>query len=239
MAKEKKIFVRQDKPVARDKWFTRKVDGGISLAQLAGKPAAWRGSTLANCVGGAWGAFAKREGNPDCRVGCKVGTDWPGNAKDWLRFSKEQGYETGMTPKLGAVACWDRKGGLGHVANVEKINADGSWVSSESGLNTSPYWFSKTYNAKSYRSGYTFLGFIYPIYDFVTEVTPTYKYKVGDYVKIVAAGNSRANGTGSKALGIGYKRYIINIIKGAKYPYQVGVGVATTGFYKEEALRKI
>lgn len=239
MAKEKKLFIRQEKPVARDKWFTRELDGGISKAQWLGKPLAWPGSTLGNCVGGAWGAFAKREENPNCKVGFALGTTWPDDARDWVKNSKAQGYEIGMTPKLGAVACWDRKGALGHVANVEKVYDDNSWDSSESGYNTTPYWFNKHYNSKSYRNGYTFLGFIYPKYEFVEKLEPEVKLKVGDRVQIIGTGNSNTYGTGRTAYGIRYKRYILRIIKGTKYPYQVGVGSATTGFYKEEALKKL
>lgn len=315
MTKEKRLFVPITKcPEKGDKWFTRKVDGGISLAQWLGKPQAWKGSTLNNCVGFAWGEFAWRENNPDCRVGCHKGNDFPGNAKDWLKFSKEQGYETGMTPKLGAVAVWDQKGGLGHVAMCEKTYPTSEWDSGESGYNTRPSWFSRHYNAKSYRKGYTFIGFVYPKYEYVEkldpEPTPQPKFKIGDeviingplyksanaakasgsvknkktkitlyaegtmhpynttgylgwmneediklvepapkpeptelakgdYVLITSNGNSRPDGTGTVCGGVGWKRYILSVKTGMKYPYQVGANGRTTGYYKASALKKI
>lgn len=311
--KEKKIFIPQlKKPENGDKWYTRKIDGGISLALWAGRPAAWVGSTLANCVGYSWGRFAFLENNPNCMVGCALGTDYPADAWAWYKNSKAQGYETGLTPKLGAVAVWSRAGAKGHVANVEKVYDNNEWDSSESGYNTSPVWFTRHYNYKSYRSGYTFLGFIYPKYDFIEEPEPKPepKFKIGDeviingplyrtanssqpsgsvknkktkialyaegsmhpynttgylgwmntediepvnptpqpepevlkkgdYVKIVANGNSRPDGTGNTCGGIGWKRYILSIKAGMKYPYQVGVNGITTGYYKAEALKKI
>ena len=242
MAKEKRLYIPTTKcPEKGDKWYTRKVDGGISLAQWEGKPAAWKGSTLANCVGLAWGDTARNENDPNCRIGCAKGNDYPGNAKDWLKFSKAQGYEIGFEPVLGAVAVWDKKNGLGHVGVVRKVYEPAKdWDSSESGYNTRPVWFTKHYNKNAYRNGYTFLGYILPKYDFVEDLGP--EFQVGDHVQIIAKGNARADGKGSTCRGIGYKRYIISYQEGKPYPYQVGLinpKTRTTGYYKADALKKI
>lgn len=310
--KEKKLFVRQtEKPQNGDLWYTLKKYGGYSPC-ISGNPAAWVGSDLANCVGYAWSRFAYLEGNKDCKVGCMVGNDYPSDAWAWYGNSKAQGYEVGSEPKLGAVAVWKRSGCKGHVAIVENVEENGEWDSSESGLNTSPVWFTRHYDAKSTRTGYNFIGFVYPIYEFVTEMpqpTPEPKFKVGDeviingnlyksanaakpsgsvknkktkialyaegtmhpynttgylgwmneediefvnpepqpqpelkkgdYVQIVAAGNSRPDGKGKTSGGIGWKRYILSIKEGMAYPYQVGVNKTTTGYYKAEALKKL
>lgn len=234
---EKKLFVRQTKcPEANNKWYTLKASGGVSPC-IKGKPEAWSGSALANCVGYCWGRFAYLEGNENCKVGCAVGTDYPSDAWAWYKNSKAQGYDVGDKPKLGAVAVWSRSGGKGHVAIVEKVNKDGTWESSESGYNTSPVWFTKKYNAKSQRTGYKFLGFVYPIYEFVESLDE--ELKVGDKVKIIATGNSNSYGTGRVAGGVGYTRYVKAIYKGRAYPYQVGTTYATTGFYKRKALKKL
>lgn len=238
---EKKIFVRQTRcPEDFNKWYTRKMDGGISPAQVLGKPQAWKGSTLANCVGYAWGRFASLEDNPDCKVGFLKGTTWPDDAKDWYTNSKAQGYEVGATAKLGAVAVWSKKNAQGHVAIVEHVNDDGSWESSESGYRTSPVWFTRKYQKNSYRNGYSFIGFVYPKYEFVDHLEPEHKFKVGDLVQIIARGNSRPDGKGRVSFGIGYKRYVLKIHEGQPYPYQIGSksGI-TTGYYKEEALKKL
>lgn len=310
--KEKKVFVRQtERPGNGEAWYTTKIAGGISPC-IPGKPQAWMGSVLANCVGYAWGRFAFLEENPDCKVGCAKGNSYPGDAWTWYSNSLAQSYEVGLVPKLGAVAVWKRTGSKGHVAIVEHVNDDNSWESSESGYNTSPAWFTRTYSSKSARSGYVFLGFVYPKFDFVERIEPTpepkfkvgdevivngslYRtanaskpagsvknkktkitryadgtmhpynttgdlgwmneediepvnpepqpepetFKVGDKVKITGTGNSRPDGTGSTCGGVGWKRYILSIKAGMKYPYQIGVNGRTTGYYQASSLKKI
>ena len=232
---EKKEFIRQTAcPEKGNIWYTRKAELGVSPC-IKGSPQAWEGSTLANCVGYAWGRFASMEGNKKCKVGCALGNDYPSDAWAWYKNSIAQGYQTGDKPVLGAVAVWSRTGAKGHVAIVEHVNADGTWESSESGLNTTPVWFTKTYNAKSTRTGFKFLGFVYPKYEYYEKVP----LKVGDTVRILATGNANSYGTGRVAGGIGYRRKIKNIYTGRKYPYQVGTATSTTGFYQEKALKKI
>ena len=60
----------------------------------------------------------------------------------------------------------------------------------------------------------------------------------GDKVKIVGTGNGNSAGTANTAYGIGWTRVILRIWEGRAYPYQVGDGTGTTGFYKAEALEK-
>lgn len=62
--------------------------------------------------------------------------------------------------------------------------------------------------------------------------------KVGDKVRIIGAGSAGMNG-GKTAYGIGWERKILKIWNGKKYPYQVGDNTGTTGYYKENALKKI
>ena len=61
---------------------------------------------------------------------------------------------------------------------------------------------------------------------------------VGDTVKIIGTGNGSSYGTSNTAYGIGWTRQILKIWEGRAYPYQVGNGSGTTGFYKAEALQK-
>lgn len=73
----------------------------------------------------------------------------------------------------------------------------------------------------------------------VNEILQEQKtFKVGDSVKIIAAGNSQSNGKGKVAGGIGWIRTIKRIYKDRAYPYQVGDNSGTTGFYKGNALKK-
>lgn len=64
-------------------------------------------------------------------------------------------------------------------------------------------------------------------------------FKIGDKVKIMASGNASSLGNGSKAYGLGWTRKVMNIYPNRPYPYQVGDGRFTTGFYKKEALKKV
>ena len=118
------------------------------------------GYGLPNCTCYAWGRFweiADTTGD---------GTNKPtlptGDAGTW--FPNVTGYQTGSTPKLGAVICWAKPGEAGHVAIVEKINEDGSIVTSESGWGASSIFWTKTRaNDGNWgaSSAYVFQGFIY------------------------------------------------------------------------------
>ena len=55
---------------------------------------------------------------------------WNGNAGDWFGAAQALGWPTGTTPQPGAImVTWESW--YGHVAYVESVNADGSWVVSE------------------------------------------------------------------------------------------------------------
>lgn len=67
---------------------------------------------------------------------------------------------------------------------------------------------------------------------------PAPRLNEGDTVKIISTGNGSSYGTSNTAYGIGWTRTILKIWKDRPYPYQVGSGNVTTGFYKAEALQK-
>jgi len=55
---------------------------------------------------------------------------WLGDAWAWYGNAQGMGYPTGSKPLVGAVmVTWESP--IGHVAYVESVNADGSWVVSE------------------------------------------------------------------------------------------------------------
>lgn len=75
-----------------------------------------------------------------------------GNAGyNWISAAQAAGKTTGTTPQAGAVAVMD-----GHVAYVESVNADGSYVVSEMGWN----YQAGNYNQRTVQPG-AFGGFIY------------------------------------------------------------------------------
>lgn len=75
-----------------------------------------------------------------------------GNAGyNWISAAQADGKSTGSTPRVGAVAVTN-----GHVAYVDKVNADGSYTVSEMGWN----YTAGQYNQRTVQPG-TFGAFIY------------------------------------------------------------------------------
>lgn len=225
----------------KSKYFIKKNKGGYSPC-ISGNPEIYDGCTLNNCVGAAWGLFAEAEGNPKCTIGDVYGVGYPQDASKW--FSGKDGYERGQEPKVGAVACFKN-----HVMYVIEVKENGDIVCLESGYgakNMNGIWKKTLTKESGYYRGKlygAFEGFIYPKSKKVekpvekpVKVEEPKSIKVGSRVKIIKTGNSKSNGTGIKAFGLGWNRNVIRYIKGAKYPYCVGLGKIATGWYKEDAL---
>ena len=137
------------------------IDG--SKYWYSGNPFYIAGYGLPNCTCYAWGRFWEIS---DLADGTQDYSDKPtlptSDAGKW--FEQVSGYETGTTPKLGAVICWsDNSGGAGHVAIVEQIKDNGDIVVGQSGWGASQiFWTSTVLKSNGYNtSGYTFQGFIY------------------------------------------------------------------------------
>ncbi len=63
-------------------------------------------------------------------VATKRNVTWRGDAGYWYQNASAQGYAVGPTPKVGSImVTWESW--AGHVAYVEAVNADGSWVVTE------------------------------------------------------------------------------------------------------------
>lgn len=128
------------------------------------------GSVLPNCVGYCWGrTYEINEIEPNLSTG---------NAGTWFSYTQD-GYRRsnpGDPPALGAICCWS--GGLqgGHVATIEQINSDGSFVTSNSAYGGTRFW-TQTIRPPFYefQTGYTFQGFIY-VYDPPTYTTKKSKF---------------------------------------------------------------
>lgn len=55
---------------------------------------------------------------------------WQGDAWAWYGNAQRRGFATGQAPRPGSImVTWES--GYGHVAYVESVNADGSWIVSE------------------------------------------------------------------------------------------------------------
>lgn len=189
------------------------------------------GSCLPNCVGYAWGRFYEV-------LGAKP-TLSKSNAENW--YNTNDGYERGQSPKLGAVICW-RKGeagngndGAGHVAIVERINADGSVLTSNSGYGSSRFWLQTVRAPYNIGANYYFQGFIYNpgVIDETIAPAITLKYKVGDVVTFsgVLYSNSYGGGAGASRSGLKSTITLVND-KGTK-PYNINNGL---GWVSEDCL---
>lgn len=113
-------------------------------------------SNPGNCTAYAWGRFYEISG--------KVPSLPNANAGRW--YNSDHGYTTSETiPQLGAVVCWSKSGGAGHVAIVEEISSDGKILVSQSGWGGPFFWTEKlsppNYIASWMSSKYSFQGFIY------------------------------------------------------------------------------
>lgn len=142
-------------PNANNPWWTHTSRGGkspcIHDAQL--KKCAWPGSTIANCVGYAFGRFSEILGYPMSSAGAP-------NAGMWFS-SYATNFQRGQTPQLGAVGCFSKPGEAGHVLIVEAIYPDGSIQTSESGYSGSIFFSKRRYPPNYMDSPYQFQGFIY------------------------------------------------------------------------------
>lgn len=153
-------------PSIDSKYFLRKESGGYSPC-IKGDKELYKGCTLNNCVGLAWGLFAMAEGNPECKVGCIKSGSYPQDAGSWYndgKPSKWDTYERGQTPKLGSVLCYSK-----HVVYVNEILDNGDLlVYSSSYGSDNPDGMEEVVIKKS--TGYAwrnslggyFEGFIYP-----------------------------------------------------------------------------
>lgn len=138
-------------PANMHPWWIRIENGGNSPCIL-GNPLYQTGCTLANCVGWAWGRWQQINGSVDSRLPAS-------NAGNWWRQAQTAGMNTGSEPQLGAVICFN-----GHVAIVEEIASDGSYINcSESDHGGAAFTYRTRYRSQNWSyPGYAqFQGFIY------------------------------------------------------------------------------
>ena len=149
-------------PSYTNKYYIKTTKGGYNKC-IQIKP---DGSVLPNCVGYAWGRFCEEQNIHSCNLS-------RGNAENWY-YHTSDGYARGNTPKLGAVICWHSTRSGGHVAIVEKVNNDGTILTSNSAYNGSRFYMKTLKASNNYYIGsaYTFQGFIYPDTEFIDPDTP-------------------------------------------------------------------
>ena len=138
---------RTSTPELNNPYYNKTDNGGYSTAIFGNYPPSSDNKTglpgltvLPNCSGYAYGRFNEIVGQN------KMVYLSPANGGDFMKYAAP--CKTGWEPKLGACMVWAEDGSYGHVAIVERINDDGSILTSESGWNYSPAF-------------QTFKGFIY------------------------------------------------------------------------------
>ena len=91
-------------------------------------------------------------------VATKRNVTWNGDAGYWYANASAQGYAVGPTPKVGAImVTWESW--AGHVAYVEAVNPDGSWVVTE--MNWVAFDVIDQRTIKPGQLGSKLVGFIY------------------------------------------------------------------------------
>lgn len=140
------------------------------------------GYGMPNCTAYAWGRFWEIADPLGTGANKPNPNELPGyyNGGYWWYIVDRSVYQTGSTPALGAVICFeDTSGGDGHVAVVEQINDNGTIVTSNSAYGGSFFYTqtlssSNNYSWTSYKGHvYTCQGFIYnPYAEQPTPPTP-------------------------------------------------------------------
>jgi LysM repeat protein len=91
-------------------------------------------------------------------VATKRNVTWRGDAGFWYQNAAAQGYSVGSVPKPGSImVTWESW--AGHVAYVESVNADGSWVVTE--MNWVAFDVINQRTIKPGQLGQRLVGFIY------------------------------------------------------------------------------
>jgi LysM repeat protein len=111
-----------------------------------------------NCCLGPYPATGFPVGWCTYYVATKRNVTWRGDAGWWYQNAAAQGYAVGSTPKPGSImVTWESY--LGHVAYVESVNADGSWVVTE--MNWVSFDVIDERTIKPGQLGGALVGFIY------------------------------------------------------------------------------
>jgi N-acetylmuramoyl-L-alanine amidase len=103
----------------------------ISSPQVAARPyESFETPGKSTLSGGAGDGHSFPYGYCTWYVAQKRYIPWGGNAGTWLYHAKSMGYATSRTPSVGSIMV-SSESWWGHVAIVEKVNGDGTFVVSE------------------------------------------------------------------------------------------------------------
>lgn len=174
-----KFIKRTSNPSNDNKCYLRLSKGYNKCIQGNAKSGVNHGvyDVLPNCTGWCYGRFLESQGWTKCSLPTS-------DAGAWIEDNKT--YDEGFTPRLGSIMVYNKKGTKkkGHVVFVESIDKNGICLVSESGWNAKKRMWTQTIkpNNYTYKSGYKYLGCIYPKENFETGyygTLPTENLKVG------------------------------------------------------------
>lgn len=223
--------MRTSKPSGNKNFITTS-SGGWNTC-IKGYPMDSGANVLANCVGYASGRFNEIINIARDTTGCTYKT-LNCNAVGFKERAEAAGLKTGSTPRRGAIMCWGKEGGAGHVAIVEKVNSNSSVYTSESGYGSTAFWNQTRTNSNGkwgVGNGYYFRCFIY-LPDDVQKLidgtpgpeptptpTPSDKFNIGDRVVINGPLYVNAN-AGSPSGSVSNKvTTITRKVAGTAHPY--------------------
>ena len=221
--------MRTSKP-SGNKNFITTGSGGWNTC-IKGYPMDANANVLANCVGYASGRFNEIINIARDTTGCTYKT-LNCNAVGFKERAEAAGLKTGSTPRCGAIMCWGKDGGAGHVAIVEAVNNNNSVYTSESGYGSTAFWNQTRTNSNGKwgcGNRYYFRCFIYlpddvqNLIDGAPAPTPTPgpsdKFNIGD--RVVINGPLYVNANASSASGSVSNKVttITRKVPGTAHPY--------------------
>ena len=221
--------MRTSKP-SGNKNFITTGSGGWNTC-IKGYPMDANANVLANCVGYASGRFNEIINIARDTTGCTYKT-LNCNAVGFKERAEAAGLKTGSTPRRGAIMCWGKDGGAGHVAIVEAVNNNSSVYTSESGYGSTAFWNQTRTNSNGKwgcGNGYYFRCFIYLPDDVQNLIDgapapaptpgPSDKFNIGD--RVVINGPLYVNANASSASGSVSNKVttITRKVPGTAHPY--------------------
>lgn len=171
------------------------------------------GYGMPNCTAYAWGrAYEILGEKPVLSLS---------DAGNWYEYNKTNKiYDYGLTPMVGAIACFDNEYG-GHVAVVEKIE-NGTITFSNSAYSGSNFYLTTaSVDGKNYgQKGWEFQGFIYLLDDNESNVNALYSsYEVVPEVGINLRKSPDINSDVESVIPKGEQILVAEVVKSQNYTW--------------------